>query len=285
MQSDWLSEREGVYVTQVLDELRQVPWASELLTRIDEGGGIVARNKPLLFEARLAYELSKKNLEIQYEFPAGVGDSTIEFKISDSMEWLIELVSVCESDGIKLATQISGNTFSTLLTSNNLIKRDSENSVPIEIQKQTEEAEMITAQHKIGEKVFSRGNPTKFPAPKNAIHGILIDMRGYLGLGGDRVDYRQIAYGPNGVPDDAKELIKCWEGAPIRGLFEKIDSHPARAANLLQERVHLLGFIAENEYRESEIIEKAYWLTNPFLVSSELEDKMKRTSPLWKSHA
>lgn len=285
MQIDWLCEREGVYVTHVLDKLRQVPWASELLKRIDEGGGVVARNKPLLFEARLAYELSKTKLEIQYEFPAGVGDSTIEFKISDTREWLIELVSVCESDGIKQATKTSGNTFSTLLTSDNLIKRNSENSVPIERQKQSVEAEMITAQHKIVEKVFSRGNPTKFPIPSNAIHGILIDMRGYLGHGGDRVDYRQIAYGPNGVPDDIKEQILYWEGEPIRGLFEKIDSHSAKAATLLQERVHLLGHIAESEYREYEIIEKAYWLMNPFLVSSELEDKLKRTFPLWKSHA
>ena len=212
MQPDWLSEKEGIYVTQILDELRKFSWASELLKRIQERGGVVPSNKPLLFEARFAYELSRTNSKIQYEYPAGVGDSTIEFKISNSKDWLIELVSICESDGLKLATQTSENSFSTLLTSNNLKKLDSESSVPIERQKQSTEAEMITAQHKIGEKVFSHGNPIKFPMPDKAIHGILIDMRGYIGCGGDRVDYRQIAYGPNGVPTDVKELTQFWEG-------------------------------------------------------------------------
>lgn len=54
----------------------------------------MASNKPLLFEARFAYDLSKMNLEIQYEFSAGAGGSTVDFKVSNSGEWLIELVSV-----------------------------------------------------------------------------------------------------------------------------------------------------------------------------------------------
>ena len=274
---DCLSEKEGIYVTRVLKELRTVGWASELLRRIDERGGITAINKPLLFEARFAYELFQRGIQVQYEFPAGIGASTIEFRIANSREWLIELVSVCESAGMRLATKKSGNFFSTTLSSDNLIALEAEPKAAREKQKQSEEAEMITAQHKIGEKVLSRGQPTKFPCPSSAIHVILVDMRGYIREGGDWIDYRQIAYGPDGVPSDRKGFIHYWEDKPIRGLFEKLDKHPAQAAFLLQKRIHLLGFIAEKEYRENEISDRAYWLPNPNLVSQALEEEIKRT--------
>jgi hypothetical protein len=153
-------------------------------------------------------------------------------------------------------------------------------TAPRKDQKQSEEAEMITVQHKIGEKVFADGQPTKFPCSTNTIHAILVDMRGYLGAGGDWIDYRQIAYGPDGVPSDRKELIHCWEGKPIRGLFENLERHPAKAAALLQNRIHLLGFIAEKEYRENEIADKVYWLPNPHLVSTAIDVEIKQTNPL-----
>jgi hypothetical protein len=274
MCSDWLSEKEGKYTARVLKELQAVGWASALLRRIDERGGIITSNQPLLFEARFAYELFRRGRQVQYEYPAGVGASTIEFRIANSKEWLIELVSVRESEGMRLATKTSGNFFSIVLSSLNLKKTAREE------QKQSEEAEMITAQHKIGEKVLVRGQPTKFPCPGGAIHAILVDMRGYIGKGGDRIDYRQIAYGPDGVPPDRKELIHYWEDKPIRGLFETLDKHPAKAAALLQERVHLLGFIAEKEYRENEIADNAYWLPNAGLVRPALEEEIKRSFPL-----
>lgn len=274
MYSEWLSEKEGEYTVRVLKELKAVDWASALLRRINERGGITSANQPLLFEARFAYELFRRGKQVQYEYPAGVGASTVEFRITNSKEWLIELVSVRESEGVRLATKTSGNFFSIVLSGLNLKKTAREE------QKQSEEAEMITAQHKIGEKVLARGQSTKFPCPGGAIHAILVDMRGYIGKGGDRIDYRQIAYGPDGVPSDCKELVHYWETKPIRGLFEKLDKHPAKAAALLQKRVHLLGFIAEKEYREKEITDKTYWLPNPHLVPPALEDEINRTFPL-----
>jgi hypothetical protein len=68
--------------------------------------------------------------------------------------------------------------------------------------RQSEEAEMLTAEQKIGEKVFADGRPTKFPVPSSAVHAIVVDMRGYLDEGGDIFDYRQMAYGPSGIPAD-----------------------------------------------------------------------------------
>lgn len=275
MWSDSLTESEATYTLQVISELRSAAWASLLLRRIDERGGIIVANKPLLFEARFAYELHRRGVRSEYEHPAGVGDSTVEFKISTSKEWLIELVSVGESDGIRHATKTNGS-FTTMSLSSSNARADTSRDE----QKQSEEAEMITAQHKIGEKVLSRGQSTKFPRPTNAIHAILVDMRGYLGEGGDHIDYRQIAYGPDGVPRDQKHFVHCWQGKPIRGLFERLENHPAKAASLLQERIHMLGFIVEKDYRESEIASRAYWLPNPHLVSGSLEEDIKLTFPL-----
>lgn len=152
MWSDWLSRKEGEYTAHVLEELQAVGWASELLRRIKERGGIIAANQPLLFEARFAYELFRRGKEAQYEYPAGVGNSTIEFRITNSKEWLIELVSVRESEGVRFATKKSGNHSSMVLISHNQKKS------ALEEQKQTPEAEMITAQRKIGEKVFVKGD-------------------------------------------------------------------------------------------------------------------------------
>lgn len=207
-----------------------------------------------------------------YEFAAGVGTTTVDFRVSNAKEWLIELVSVQESSGIKLATRKIGNFWKLLLNSTHS-QSDNRNE-----QKQSEEAEMITAQQRIGEKIYENGAPVKFPPPAGAIHMILVDMRGYLA--GDSMDYRQIAYGPDGIPSNRKELIRYWNDAPTRGLFEKLADHPLRAAAYLQERIHMLGFIAEHEYRENEITEKTYWLRNPHLVTNGLYEEIQQTFPL-----
>ena len=125
---------------------------------------------------------------------------------------------------------------------------------------------MIIAQMKIGEKVLTKGIPTKFRQPSEMIHMILVDMRSYLGLGGDLADYRQIAYGADGIPP---RLTHYWQSQPIKGLFEDIPNHPLHAATLIRERIHFLGFIAENEYRSDEIRERTYCLPNPHLLKTE----------------
>ncbi|HRL77558.1 MAG TPA: hypothetical protein PLC86_17835 [Candidatus Accumulibacter phosphatis] len=250
-----------------------VDWASPLLQRISERGGVTSDNMPLLFEARFAYELFRRGLRVQYEYPAGVEDSTIEFRIEDSREWLVELVSIRKSEGVRKATKKDGDSFHMVLSSLNLKKGTRDET------KQSEEAEMITAQHKIGEKVLAGIRPTKFPCPRSSMHAILVGMRGYIGAGGDWIDYRQIAYGPDGVPANRQALIHYWEERPIRGLFEKIKNHPARAAGLLQERIHLLGFVAEKDCAENENANRAYWLPNPHLVTAVMQVEIQKTFP------
>ncbi len=139
---------------------------------------------------------------------------------------------------------------------------------------QSQEKEMITAEQKIGEKVFAHGSPTKFPVPDcSRLHMIITDMRGYLDEGGAKFDYCQMAYGACGIPPPYSWMIHYWEVKgkiePIKGLFEK--DNQLRAAPYVQERIHFLGFVRENEYRQGEIPEIAYYFANPELFPSETE--------------
>jgi hypothetical protein len=217
---------------------------------------------PLLFEVRFAYELHAADVTPVYEHSAGVNGSTIDFRLPAARDWLVELVSLRASAPSKSAIRKTGMLYEQVLTT-----MASERA-------QSEEAEMITAEQKIGEKVLADGKPTKFPPPGNAINAIVADMRGYLDEGGDVFDYRQMAYGAAGIPEEHQWMIHYWEAEPgkleaISGLFEK--SNRLRSAPLIQQRIHFLGFVREREYAEGEIRNTAYYLANPHLFASEGE--------------
>lgn len=226
-----------------------------------------------MFEVRFAYELKRAERVASYEYNAGVGSSKVEFYIPGEITWLIELVSIRASQAAQRAITkkvMPPNDifFEQIIISNN----------PCDIA-QSPEAEMITAQQKIGEKVFSKDRPTKFPLPKdNFYHVILSDMRGYLDSGGDSYDYRQIAYGAAGIPGNRNGLLHYWKNEPIKGLFE--ESCPLKAARSVQKRIHFLGFVCEQKYREGEIPETALFLPNYHLVSDEEVKAISESFPL-----
>jgi hypothetical protein len=257
MWTNVLTEREGGYTEIVLRELQHVEWAAPLLTRINAAGGVKSGTMPLLFEARYAYELHLAHYEAIYEHPSGVGTSTVDFQVAGDPPWLIELVSVRESQGLRGAEFHMGELQGYLLQSGSTDPS------------QSPEAEMIIVQRKIGEKVLVKGIPTKFPEPSEMIHMILVDMRSYLGVGGDWADYRQIAYGVDGITPTLSWMIHYWQNQPIKGLFEDIPNHPLHAATLIRERIHFLGFITEKEYRRGEIRERTYCLPNPHLLKTK----------------
>lgn len=178
MWSDILTTREAEYTQGALAALCDVEWAAPLIRRVKEAGGLVAGAKPLLFEVRFANELHRAGATPQYEYRAGVGDSTVEFRIPGDREWLVELVSIRASEAAKAAIRQTGMLYEQVL------------STTAPERSQSEEGEMITAEQKMGEKVFADGKPTKFPPPASSIHVIIADMRGYLDHGGDVVDYR-----------------------------------------------------------------------------------------------
>lgn len=188
MWSDRLTPKEAQRTERAIAELSAVPWARSLLARLNDAGGIRSENMPLMFEVRFAQELHREGMTAEYEFAAGVGDSTIEFRLPTTPPWLIELLSVRTSDAAKRAIRKVGMIYEQLL-----------GPIP-EDPARSEGGEMITAEQKIGEKVFANGRPTKFPALDGSLRLILTDIRGYLDEGGDVLDYRQMAYGNHGIP-------------------------------------------------------------------------------------
>jgi hypothetical protein len=222
-----------------------------------------------MFEVRFAFELHRAGVVAQYEYPTGIGDSSVDFRIPGSPEWLIEIVSIRASDAVKRATCQSGIVYEFQMSTSDSNPR------------QRPEGELIRVEEKIAEKVQARdGSPTKFPVPNGAMHLILVDMRGYLdGLGHENA-YREIAYGGRDPAVNRKWVGESWEISsgrrePIKGLFEV--GNPLPAARLVQERIHFLGFINERkpEYRQGGIRvhdkNVVYFLANGNLFSTEAE--------------
>ena len=276
MRSDRLNLKELQRTERAIASLSTVAWAQPLLARLDSAGGMKSENMPFMFEVRFADELHRVGISAQYEFSAGVGDSTIEFRLDTTPTWLIELVSVRTSDVAKRAIRQVGPIYEQLFRP---CRGDPGRSG---------EGEMITAEQKIGEKVFSQGRPTKFPSLEGSLRLILTDMRGYL----DQTvrirkasliaDYRQMAYGARGLQDP--KAIQYWEirlgqPTPIRGLFES--DNPLLAARYVQERIHFLGFVREHDFHDNEIREIGEYLANWHLFpNAEEATRAYETYPL-----
>ena len=79
-----------------------------------------------------------------------------------------------------------------------------------------------------------------------------------------------IVYGHHGLED---HLIRFWtdpktgQSTPIRGLLEK--DCPLIASRIIQERLHIIGFICEHTFVAGEIKERAFYCCNPALLKSE----------------
>ena len=94
MWTDRLTLKEAQCTERALAALSSSPWARPLITRLEASGGIKSENMPLMFEVRFAQELQRAGVVAEYEFRAGVGDSSVEFRLQTTPPWLIELVSV-----------------------------------------------------------------------------------------------------------------------------------------------------------------------------------------------
>jgi hypothetical protein len=256
MWSDRLSSVEAERTERALAQLEKVAWARPLLRRVQRGGGLCSENMPLLFEARFAHELVRAGAEATYEYRSGVGNSTVDFRLPGSPEWFIECVSIRASAGAKRAMRKRGEIYEQSFTSLN------------EDPHQTPEGEMVRLGELIAEKVSARGQPTKFPEPvPQRYHVIVVDTRGYLDGGGDAIDFRQITYGPRGVPEHLDWMVHWFGEQPIRGLFER--GNPVRGAALMRSRIHFLHFVQEETYTEGEIFERGYMLANPWLFDDD----------------
>lgn len=265
MWGEILTLREVEFCRRLLTELENVEWIQPLLRQLGAADSWTYSTKPLLFELRFAAALHAARLHPQYEYRTGVGDSTVDFRVTHSnAQWLIELVCILASDAVKRATWRDGLFFGTALST------DSPDPT------QSIEGELILAQQKIGEKVFTKNGPIKFPPPRpGSFHMILVDMRGFGITGGDIWDYRCIAYGPSGVVPNALHLVHSWRGAdgqrrPILGLFDENNTH-LRAARTFQERIHFIGFCGDHEYSSHSLRNRTLSLANPHLFHTNHE--------------
>lgn len=263
---DWseiLTESEGRHMQAVLKRLHGLPWAVPLVDKISKAGGITFENKPLLFEARFANALALAGLaSAQYEYGAGVGDSTVDFRLGTQPEWLVELVSIGRSAAVEAATFHSGPFFGTLLSSPSSLQDAEE-------RQKSEEGEALLAIQKIGEKVHNGKSPVKFPPPQpGQYHAVVVDMRGHLG-GGDIMDWRQIAFGAEAVAPDFRKhwLDKDDRAIPLRGVWHP--ENKMRFAATARERLHAIMFAAEERYADGAFCEGAWIACNPHLFADE----------------
>lgn len=283
-----LSEREAVYCQDLINDLKNIQWIKPLIKKIEQNGGISENNKPFLFELRFAADLHYQGLSPEYEYKANTKNkSSIDFKIQNSnFSYLIELLSINASDATKKATKINDIISNTYKKKHKIETWSICLSPNAQDKKQSEEEKIILVQYKILKKL------RKFSSvSKNSFNLILIDIRSFLiGSGGDRDDYREIAYGAFGLMSGnsyKRHFVRNDKGEKfaIRGLFEK--DNPLRGAKNLQKKIHFLGFINEKTcgiksiddevYGKGKLLKNIYWLPNPIsLNNNEYKEVMKK---------
>ena len=117
MWADSLTTEEVDATLEAARQLGAVPWAAPLLDgtkpildrlRAGVNDRDAYRANPLrpsdmsfLFEIRFARSLAMAGLAAEYEHGAGVGKSSVDFRVNLDPPWLVELVSLHESDGFK----------------------------------------------------------------------------------------------------------------------------------------------------------------------------------------
>jgi hypothetical protein len=283
--ADAVSLEEVEYTLACADAMANVPHAKpllqdrtmrQILTRMRQGmmdrrayaaNPLVQGETPFLFEIRFAHELMRRGIDFEYEFETGVGKSSVDFKIDIfSQTFLVELVKFHVSEAISGATSTDEEGISSVFLSSKASG------------KATEEYEMLNVQDKLLKKCYDRKRklPIKFAAPTPRIyHVLMVDARGYLGLGsGDLYDWRQIANGPRNLHGEMIHFDPNTS-TPIRGVFEPEYPYNQEAAKLFRERIHLIGFVIEKDFRcEGEIQRVAQYTSNPLLFKTEAEYNM-----------
>jgi hypothetical protein len=249
---------------RALEALASEPWAQRLLKRVRKPGITLAADDTL-FELRYAHDLARAGVAPVYEHRTGVGNSTVDFKLPGKVPWLVELVSIRESDAMKAATfeETIGHGIRTetlLLTSTAGISDPSK-------KKQTQQEELLRVVHKLGEKAYDGTKPIKFPVPDgSAFHMLLVDMRGFEGFGEpDRDHCRQIVGARVHEPFNVARHADTWE--PIHGVWD--EANTSMAAQLLRERIHVIGFVHEQLFCDDEIRD----ITLPFINAALFPEK------------
>ncbi len=127
---------------RAVEALGPLDWARGLLKRV-RSLGIKLEEDDTLFELRYAHDLARAGVTPVYEHPTGVGNSKIDFKLPGRVPWLVELVSIQESDAIKAAT-VKETLANGIRTETVLLTSTTEISDPSR-KKQTPQHELLSA--------------------------------------------------------------------------------------------------------------------------------------------
>lgn len=268
--TDYLSENEVDFSKKSAKKLeKHANWASALLKEDKVKSALQIKRDPerilehikqikaSLFEVRFAHLIYTLGFTAEHEYKTNVGNSSVDFRINNDPVWLIELTSLHEGEAVKQATTKSENGIHTYFSTT----KPGENAPEI--------VDIIRAQRAICSKVADKsGNPLKFPEPQNnQYHMIVIDMRSFNAGGIDPYDYLNIAYGSKSLINiDHGFLCRNWIDQNGRedfviGLFD--DQHPDSNSKFIRERIHALGFIAEQSYDKGHLISNLKIFPNP----------------------
>lgn len=242
----------------VLAELKQVLWSKPLLNTVEKRGGITLENQAHLLEARIAHELHRHGVVPDIEYKAGAGESRVDFRIPGAPQFLVEVVSIRASEGVRAATRKRGAFIEFDLSTRNLVIPGRE--------RESEESEAVVVQQKLVEKVYADEKVTKFPPrQKGVYHGIVADLRGYLGgwnrmedLKGDAIEF---LYGMTPKHLDLVRSRAVVPGKyipqpdggskPLAGLLHS--ENPTTGASYFRERIHFVHFVCESTYGEGDM--------------------------------
>ena len=267
MPFNFLTEAEGTSADEAIEELRRIDWANELLSVIEHNGGVSFDNTSFLFELRFAIALHSEEIVPTYEAP-GEAKSTLDFEFThNDQKWRIELLRLNETMAARNAIQ------KVQVGLVNIWRRVFSSGHPNNLA--SEEGETLKAVQRICQKCARKGRPHKFPAPDGAIHVLLIDARTLLSGTTDMYDWIHIGLGGEYLTQEFHR--RYWEGTLISGVFNsRTTVHGAKWA---QERLHLIGFMKEEQFGVCDFGSSIKFVANPFLFDS-MED-LQNTLAKW----
>ena len=241
------------------EHLSEQPWARMLIAEIDQRGGVSNRaNEGDLFTMRFGWEISLAcpTGNVTYEFAAGVGNSTVDFRLETrGRNWLFECMAINES----LTTQMMWKSSREEIAPGIFASGASFNGRSDDIRERPE-AELHRVSQLMWQHIWQieKGRYRKFPQRTNASANVLVvSMAGLEGIGDpDQYHCREIAFGSATVP------VEC-RSAELLGFFNRSNNDPGAVA--MRERVDLLVFIDDVHgiYDDARIRRSCYVVANP----------------------
>jgi hypothetical protein len=240
-------------------QLKRAPWAKLLLDKLEcaRESGDRWQQQAYLFEARIALSIDRLGYQAVYEYKAGEGDKSIDFRVLSKPEMLIEARAIQNSKASQGAGWVKEYERAAPMYGINFTSANPD-------QRQTTGGEMVHVVELVTEKA------SKFPSPRPGVyHLILADIRGYCAGFVDLDDCRQIAWGPRAVHEEVN--VQFFRTSPVRGIFDRDNASPNSAR--AQQRIHAVGLFCGQRNRSTDVLctQGSIYQTNPLLVTTEHE--------------